>query len=226
MRRDRSTATLALALLAAAGLSACGDTDAARFASVVRQSLTGPDETAREPTRAELNQVQLATIAVRPEGATRRSYLTATTVNDDYVTYYAPAGRSLTFKGGAIAGHRGLSHDLMGFNSSPNDPLVTPAPLADWPDRVDRVYQFRGGDGKIFTRAVVCAPIRGEAVKLEIKEIVFDVVEVEDRCRSGALAFSNRYWVAVDTGLIWKSVQWTGPSVRALTVEIIRPFGR
>lgn len=226
MTRGRRIAGLGLALLAGAVLSACGDTDAARFANVVRASLTGPDEAAREPTRAELDQVSLAMIAVRPEGAPRSSFLTATTVNEDYVTYYTPAGRSLTFKGGAIAGHRGLSHDLMGFNSSPNDPLVTPTPLADWPDRVDRVFQLRGGDGKIVTRAVVCAPIRGEAVKLEIKEIVFDVVEVEDRCRSGALAFSNRYWVAADTGFVWKSVQWTGPDIYPLAVEIIRPFGR
>jgi hypothetical protein len=179
-----------------------------------------------EPTRAELNEKPFATISVRREGTDRAAYIRASADDDGYVTYYIRGGISLTFRGGAISGHRGLGFDLMGFNSSPDDPLVTPTALNNWPESVDRVYQMRGGDGRIYTRSVVCTPVRGDAMKLEIKEIVFDVVEVEDRCRSGALAFSNRYWVAADTGFIWKSEQWTGPEMPPLVVEIIRPYAR
>ena len=33
-----------------------------------------------------------------------------------------------------------------------------------------------------------------------------------------------RYWVAPDTGYVWKSVQWTGPKMFPIMLEIMRPY--
>ena len=211
-------------LLGALLLSACGEGVGSELGKTVVAAFEGGGEPRPEPTRAQLNEIPSAMIAVRRTDSKRAAFLRATAYNDGYVTYYTRAGNSFTLRGAAVTGHHGIGFDLMGFNSSPGDPLVTPTPLADWPRSVDRVYQMRSGDGRIYTRGVVCTPIIGDAVKLEIKEIIFDVVAVEDRCRSGALAFSNQYWVAADTGFVWKSVQWTGPQMFPLDIEIIRPF--
>lgn len=224
MSGKRRTYGLGAALLGALLLSACGQGPTEQYITLVRDAFK-EGEPRREPTRAQLNELPYAIIAARREGATNPAYLSAITANDGYVTYQSPAGRSFTLKGGAIVAHRGLGYDLVGFNSSPDDPLTTPTPLAEWPKSTTRVYQMRGGDNKIYTRSVVCVPTPGERVDLEIKEVVFDVVEVEDRCRSGTLDFTNRYWVAADTGFVWKSTQWTGPKMFPLILEIIRPYG-
>jgi hypothetical protein len=44
-------------------------------------------------------------------------------------------------------------------------------------------------------------------------------IVVEERCTGGGGAFTNRFWVSPEAGVVLRSEQWAGEEVGALTLE-------
>ncbi len=127
--------------------------------------------------------------------------------------------------GGAVTGTQAFGKDLEGVLHDPRDPVAHPMPLAEWPGRVDRQYQFTVRDTGAYAVTLACVYDRVAAETIEIVEIGFDLVRISETCTNARRQVVNTYWVEADTGSIWKSEQWLGPDLGQVTIEIIRPYG-
>ncbi|HSF96881.1 MAG TPA: YjbF family lipoprotein [Thermohalobaculum sp.] len=224
----RRLVRIALFLGLAAGLAACTsgrENTFARLGGLAKLSLTGPEEAppAPELTRAQLDQIPFATIALSFDGGPR-SYLVPLADNGGYLTYLDSNARGLVMLGGAVTATKGLGNDLRAIRHHPDDPVAYPGPLADWPDWLYRDYQYTQRDGEEFSITMACVFERLARETIEIAEIEFDVVRVGETCTNAVRQVTNTYWVEEDTGFVWKSEQWLGPRLFQATVEIIRPY--
>lgn len=189
--------------------------------------LLGEETPPPEPivlTRALLDQIPFATISVRAEESPP-AYVAAVADNGGNIVYQDQARRSLVLRGGLLVATHGLGFNLSAVKHDPGaDPIVEARPLAAWPDLITRNYQFwlPGTDDYQITVRCRYSPVSRE--KVEIVEITFDLMRVEETCSNGARRFTNLYWVDEATGFVWKSEQWVGPKLPPMTLEILRPY--
>ncbi|MEM1161544.1 MAG: YjbF family lipoprotein [Pseudomonadota bacterium] len=219
---------IAVVLLSGLALSACSSGRASTF-EILFDQLKGtisadPIAPLPELTRAELNQVPFATIALSRESQEGRAYVAATVDNGGYVSYQDANRRSVVLKGGMISGTRGFPFDLAAVKHQIDDPIAVQTPPDRWPPVLSRNYQYwlsGAADFQISVRCVLETVVRED---IEIVEIRFPVVRIQERCANSRRSFTNTYWADPDSGFIWKSVQWVGPRAEPLTLEIIRPY--
>lgn len=178
---------------------------------------------APEPTRAQLDQIPFATIAVSIDGGPR-GFVIPLADNGGYLDYADQTRRGIVMYGGLVTGTHGYGYNLSAVRHAIDDPVAEPVPLADWPTVVDRSYQFPRRDQKGYAITLRChyQPVAREEVV--IAEIIFDLTRVEETCANNTRTVTNTYWVEPETGFIWKSEQWIGPNQPQLTIEIVRPY--
>lgn len=229
----RHAARLAGAAVLAAMLAGCGNQPGAvtgrqavgSAVDLLRQSV-GLDE-APERVRPDRERIEAigapviwATLAVDPVGGG----FIGLVENRGEVSFISPDRQTLRLRGGQLAATRGLVEDLAGYASDPAaDPVVRPRPPADWPDRVERIYRFSDTMGGEFVRAAVCRPQVIGPAEVEIFGVTRTLAEIAEPCRTPYRAFENRYWIDPDTGFVWRSVQWLGPVMGAITLEVVVP---
>ncbi|MEL6476217.1 MAG: YjbF family lipoprotein [Pseudomonadota bacterium] len=220
-----------LALLAMAACSNDGTVTSELVAGFLLDEIApgiladAPEEAApaRELTRAELDQIPFATIALSVEDSPR-AFVVPLADNGGYLTYMDATRRGIVMQGGAITGTLGLGIDLNGVRNAANDPVARPTPLAEWPGQVYRNYQYKLRDGKEYSISLTCIFERVARERIEIVERRFEVVRIAETCTNRARQVVNQHWVAPETGFIWKTTQWVSPQQPPLTVEIIRPY--
>ena len=183
-----------------------------------------PPAEPHEMTRAELNKIPYATIGLRI-GDGQRAFVVPLADNDGSLVYQDPARRGIVMQGGLVTGTHGLGNDLDALAHRADDPVVVPTPVPEWPSEVERSYAYTVRGLRPYEIAVTCTYQRGAREFVDIVELRFEVVRVEETCRNPRRTFTNTYWAAPDSGFIWKSVQWVGPRLSPLTVEIVRPYG-
>ena len=218
---------LALAIAGVlAGCSSSGDNTFRRLGGLVKASYFGGEEPERPPelTRAQLNEIPFATIALRL-GDGPRTFLVPLADNGGYLNYLGSGGRGLVMLGGAVTGTQALGQDLEAVGHQPDDPVAHPTPLAGWPGQVWRDYQFAQRSGAQYSITLVCVFERLVRETIDIVEINFEVVRISEVCTNARRQVVNTYWVEAETGFIWKSKQWLGPHLEQATIEIIRPYG-
>lgn len=222
----RRLATIALLMALGAAAGACSSTGPGYFERVggsLRAAIAPPErKPPRERTRAELNEIPYATIAVSLRDV--RAIVVARAENRGTLDYRDSAGRAIRMRSGALAGTEGLGIDLAAVRHAQDDPVAYPMPLADWPDSVFREYQYRVRHAPQYGITLACAHQVLARETIEIFEIGFDVVRVSEVCTNQARQVVNTYWVEPETGFIWKSEQWAGPLIGHLTIEIVRPY--
>ncbi|MHA3979731.1 YjbF family lipoprotein [Halovulum sp. GXIMD14794] len=232
-------------LAALLALSACGS-EQAESMRVLQQTLGdvwpfGKDdkvaeataEAARTPaelTRAQIEATGTAMIRARLATEASRSIMSAATVNGGYVSYISRFGQMVTMNGSLVTGTRGLGYDLLSVQPGAADPVSRPLPLANWPAAVTRIYFFPGDDGPEGDPLQVnCSYVPGETRQIEIVEITYTGIQVEEQCagvdiNGQQVAFSNYHFVNPRSGMIWRTLQWVGPQQGFLDVEILEPF--
>lgn len=151
-----------------------------------------------------------------------RLIMTAAPDAGDYLNFQDQNRRGIRMLGGAVAGTYGFGVDLLAVRHGVDDPIARPTPLADWPAQVDRDYQYRLRDLDNYSITVACV---FDVVVSETIEVIeaHDTVRVAETCTNQARSFTNTYWVEPATGTIRRSAQWTGPTIRPVTVELLRP---
>ena len=226
-----------LVLACAAALAACSSgsgTVYERLGPLLQQQLLsgtvlaepGPaPEPPREPTRAELNQIPYAAIALKL-GENPRAFVVPIADNGGYLVYQDAARRGIVMRGGLITATHGFGYNLDSVAHRHDDPIVVPTPLPEWPATVERSYSFTIRGQIPYQIAAVCAFERSVREIIEIVELRFEVVRMVETCTNPERQFVNTYWADPESGFIWKSVQWVGPRLDPITVEIIRPYGR
>ena len=216
-------------LLLALGLGGCavgGPTVFERIGRVAEEVVLGAEKGAptREPTRAELNRIPYATIAISSEGRAR-AFLVPLSNNRGYLNYRDAEGNAVVLFGGALSGTESLGNDLQAVRHHPRDPIAHQTPLARWPGRVQREYQYQRRDLDGYSIVLDCVFDRIARERIVIVEVSFDVVRVAETCTNAQRQITNTYWVDEATGFIWRSEQWIGPRLGHATIEIIRAYG-
>lgn len=215
-----------VAMLAALGACESNQSYLERLFPVAVDSIFGRDLPEPGPrfTRARLNEIPFATISVSTEsGKLPETVIVPVADNNGYVTYQDNSRRSLVFYGGLLTSTNGLGYDLAAVKSDVKDPIANLIALSEWPEFIDRNYQFSLSSVKNYEITVRCtlSPVVRE--RIEIYELFFNVTRVQETCRNSRRTFENTYWVA-DRGFIWKSKQWAGPQLDPFTIEIVRPY--
>lgn len=212
-----------LALLAAC--SSGGLTPVERLGPSLRAALLAdaPTAPAPVPTRADLDQVRSALIGVTFDGG-QRAFIRPRADNGGYVTYQDPARRGVVLLGAGVAGTDGFAQDLAAVRHQIDDPVARQTPPAAWPGEVWRSYQFRVRDGAPFVISLRCTFANAGPARIEIVERSYDTQRIDETCRNAAREVANSYWVDPVTGYVWKSRQWVGPNLPAMTIEVIRPY--
>ncbi len=218
----RLAAVFGLALAGACSTS--GPTMLERIGAVARTTVVGAEQPATpQLTRAQLDEIPYATIAISTEGGPR-AYLVPLSDNGGYLNYRDAEGNAVVLFGGAISGTESLGHDLQAVRHHRLDPIAHQTPLAAWPGRVQREYQYARRDLSSYRLTLDCLFTSAMRERIEIVERTYDVVRVSEACASADHQVENTYWVEEATGFIWKSEQWIGPEIGHATIEIIRRY--
>ena len=173
------------------------------------------------PPRAAFDAIDAPVISVK-RGDLPTVYVKAEARNRDTVTYFDPGRRGLTLRGAAINGTVSFFYDLAALRAQRDDPIVHQTPLADWPERVTRTYQFHNRNQPDSSLTVVCSYGVPASAPIEIVERSYATTRVAETCANGALSFRNVYWLIAETGEIWRSRQWIGPRNEPVTIEIVQ----
>jgi hypothetical protein len=226
-----------LALMLALPLAACGS---GGVNPIVKRALAdinplerlgGRDEPAEgsgKPaprlTRAAVNKSGAAMIRARLIAEDNRSVLLGATQNGGYVTYISQLGQSITLRGSQVTATRGLGFDLLSATSTGRDPVAYPTPPAAWPAGLTRQFELpgEGPRGRLLT--FECRFERGEARAIEIVEVTHQGIEFSEYCSDGEIEFENLHLADARTGFVWRSIQWTGPDLGSIDIEVIEPL--
>lgn len=219
-------------LLAALGfaLAGCSNGGVNPIASaVVQEVLPGGRAPAEAPaaapvTREAITRSDVATLRARLVGDPTPTYLFAASDNGGYVTYASGIRQTLTLRGSWITGSRGLGWDLLSALSSRPDPLVQPIPPAQWPEVVQRSYEFPAFAPQGRIAAFECRFEFGAVEDFVILEVPHRGVLVTEICRGDAGSFENLHFADVGTGFVWRSLQWLGPQQGLIDLEVVEPY--
>jgi len=177
----------------------------------------------RQLSRAELNQIPYATIAVSSDDGPP-AYLVANADNGGYLDYRDDAGNAVRILGGAVAGLATSGYDLDAVLFDRDDPIAHPRPLASWPGRVWRQYQFARRHLGPYVVALDCVFESAGPATIEVAELSYNLIRMNEICTNARRQVTNAYWVDPRNGYIWKSAQWLGPNIGQVSVEVIRPY--
>jgi hypothetical protein len=226
-----SSARAAAGMVCLALLAACsqGGSGFARYEDVGRLALGnpvaepsgGPDALPLLP-RASFDLIDAPIVGLGFTDAPT-VFLSASGRTEDHVSYQDQNRRGIRMRGGAVAATYGFGVDLRAVRFQREDPVATPTPLEQWPGQVDREYQYRVRDLDGFSITVTCVFDRLVRENIVVVERTHEVVRVVETCTNQRRSFENTYWVEPETGFIWRSAQWTGPSIRPVTVDIVNP---
>lgn len=175
-------------------------------------------------TRQAITRADVATIRARLLGDQRPTILFAASENGGYVTYASSIRQALTLRGSQITASRGLGYDLLSAVSSHPDPLTSPIPPGSWPAEVERSYEFSAfaPQGRIETYR--CRFEFGEVREVTILQVRHRGVEVAEICDGPAGRFENLHLADVETGFVWRSLQWLGTDQGLVDLEVVLPF--
>ena len=224
--------TRKLALLSLLLLSACGSGGKDPIVQAAITEVGGfwnkgkpAGEPPRAVTRADIERANVAAIFARLESDPMPTLMYAASSNGNYVTYVSALQQEVTLHGAAqITGTRGLGTDLVSGWSSGPDPLVSPIPPGRWPGRVQRVYELpgEGPQGKVETfDCTFEAPVPTQMTILEVR---YSGVNISEDCAGPGGRFENLHFVDASSGVVRRSLQWTGPKMELLDLQILEPY--
>jgi hypothetical protein len=223
-----------LALIALAALAGCSSGGTDPIVATALEELGGfwpggeepaPGAPAQPLTRAQVDAANTAAIWARLESDQAPTLMYAVALNGGYVTYLSQFRQSVTLRGPAqVTGTRGLGTDLLSAWSSRPDPLAQAIPPGSWPARVTRSYEFPA-DGPLGRVEVYdCRFELGNTRELAILQVRHRGVEISEYCTGPAGSFENLHFADAATGFVWRSLQWIGPEMELLDLQVIEPF--
>lgn len=218
-----------LSLVATLVLTACGSqrdpvvTEAMGALAGMWRTESAP-KPQRQVTRADIERANVAAILGRVENDKQATVLYATADNGGYVTYVSPLMQQVTLKGAEITGTRGLGTDLLsGWSSSP-DPLVRAMPPGSWPRQVERVYEFPGEGPQGPIERYNCSFESGRPAEQVILQVRYSGIEISETCTGAAGSFENLHFVDAASGAVRRSLQWIGPKMGHLDMQVLEPY--
>jgi hypothetical protein len=226
---------LVLLLAAAAALAGCGSSgtdpilgaaleEAGDFLPLPGREEPAPATPARPITRADIERSNTAAIWARLEGDPAPTLMYAVAANRGGITFMSGFRQAVVMRGSLVSGTRGMGTNLMAAWSDGRDPLVTPTPPASWPARLVRHYEFPSDAPGGIVMTFDCRFERGAAAEMTILQVRHVGVEISETCTSPAGTFENLHFADAASGFVWRTLQWTGPTMPLVDVQVIEPY--
>jgi len=101
---------------------------------------------------------------------------------------------------------------------------VSAIPPSRWPPEVERAYEFPtfAPQGRI--ESFTCRYTFGEVQEIVIVQVRHRGVVVTETCEGPSGSFENLHLADVETGFVWRSIQWVGPQQGLMELEVVVPF--
>ncbi|MEO1637684.1 MAG: YjbF family lipoprotein [Pseudomonadota bacterium] len=181
---------------------------------------------ALRPDRAAIEAADLAAIVIAGEQYGVTAIAGAIQLREDRVIFNSSENRSVMLDGGLIYTTRGFGENLQAVETAADDPLVTKASPADWPDELTRTYLFSGYGPQFAPLIATCRiSVGSDVAQIDVVEATRNAVTITERCTAeNGSAFTNQHFVDPADGEVWRTLQWTGPKQGFILVDVIEPF--
>lgn len=209
------------ALLVVAGCSSSGATNYTQYWEVLRQSASATFGRS-SITLEQAGSIPYASMGWRFNGGAQSIIVLASDTAREQM--WTSASRIvLVTQDGRVKKTVGLPRNLGGLVAEKNSGLLAPAEAVRLGHAVQYAVDFPD-------MGVYAAPVRCNALNKGLRSITIlgqKIVtrRVEENCTSAPLkwTFTNIYWIAPLTGLVWRSRQTLHPRGDTLEMEIFRP---
>jgi hypothetical protein len=221
-----------LALLALALVTACGSGGTDPIVKEAMNQVGGgwlgrdapPAAPARPVTRGDIERSDTAAVWARLESDSAPTLMYATALNGPYVVFFSQFRQSVIMRGSRVVGTRGLGTDLMSSWTEGTDPVAQAMPVAGWPTRIRRSYEFPADGPRGRVETFDCRFEVGQSREIVILQVRHRGVEVSEYCTGALGNFENLHFADASTGFVWRSLQWIGPTMDLLDIQVIEPF--
>lgn len=176
-------------------------------------------------TRAAVDKAGIAMIRASLLSEEAKYLFQGVALNEGRVTFATQSMQQITLQGTRITGTRGLGYDLLAQQTQGPDPLVTPMVPDRWPNRITRIYTLPGGERPQGRTLVFQCEITPEGpASVTIVQREHRGIQFSETCRGNGMEFENLYMADARTGYVWRSIQWIGPRMGNVDLEIIEPY--
>jgi hypothetical protein len=207
------------ALAALALLSGCSSEKESNWGdlfSLLSQAWAGHDQGV---TRDQAAATPFASIGIRV-GDSMQVMLVLGSSNGEERLWTSASHIVLLIRNGRVVRTAGLDYNLgelrnlRGVNGAP--PTQGTA---------DSVWSADFPDLHIFGVPISCHSVARGSEAIKVLGSTLPTVHVDEDCRSEKLdwTFTNSYWIAPQTGVVWRSIQRISPKLDPLEVSILRP---
>ena len=213
-----------------AGCSSAGQDQPSVTKAIWERVMAMRDEVPKEPsakatpTRAYINELNVAMVQMNLTGETIFPILLPTHRNGSYVTYGNKFRQTLTLRESQITATRGFGTDLVSASSSDDDPLKSLTHPDRWPQTVMREYRFGGGGPTGRIERYECKITRGGPATITLAGTPFEVIGFAETCQGQSGNFQNLYAADASTGRVWQSQQYVGGTMPAINLDILEPL--
>lgn len=169
-------------------------------------------------TREQAGAIPFATLGVRVDGGPEGILVLGTSASGTQL-WTAASHIVLLTRNGRILRTAGLGHDRTDMRILKGDD--GPPPLQG---SAETVWSEDFGDLHLFSVTIDCRTTVKGAERVMSLGTHIDTIHVDEDCHSDQLdwTFTNSYWIAPQTGIVWRSVQYVSPKLGPLDTEILR----
>ena len=163
--------------------------------------------------------IPFSTIGVRV-GDSTEGILVLGSSNGDEQLWTAASHIVLVTRNGRVVRTAGLEENLSEMR------LVRGSVSGSLPS-AETVWEADFPDRHLYSVPVTCKAYSGGADTYNNFNSAVPVIKVMDECRSDKIdwSFTNTYWIAPQTGLMWHSIQHISPKLDPLELRVLRPPG-
>jgi hypothetical protein len=163
--------------------------------------------------------IPFSTIGVRV-GDSTEGILVLGSSNGDEQLWTAASHIVLVMRHGRVVRTAGLEYNLSEMR------LVRGSVAGTLPS-AETLWEADFPDQHLYSVQVSCKAYSGGADTYSNFNSPVRVIKVIDECRSDQIdwSFTNTYWIAPQTGLMWHSIQNINPKLDPLELRILRPPG-
>lgn len=192
-----------------------------QYVEIARQNIAaslGHQRVSREEAAA----IPYASLGYRVDGGGQSLLVLATDSNGEQL-WTARSRVVISMRDGRVMRTLGLPRDIVAVTARSARSL--PPPIQALAGRVtsERLADFP--DISAYNVPIVCAAAPVGPQTITILGNAMPLTRVDETCRSARLrwSFTDNYWIAADSGTVWRSRQHIHPKGETIEIELLRP---
>jgi hypothetical protein len=215
-----------LALFGALLLTGCqslGNSLYGQYFTLMKQAFSAGVGTSRV-TRAQAAAIPYASLGYQLGDGPQQILVLATDTNGEQL-WTAATHVVLMTSAGRVLRTQGLGHNLGATIASTGQNLPSPAAASSGPLSYRRLVDIT--DMGLYGVPLACRMSAQRRETIIILGSAIQTIRINESCQASGLdwSFTDTYWVALQGGLVWRSIQHVHPKLAELRIELFRPPG-